>query len=403
MAMETIFEATTKRQRIKQDQKVWKFIRDTNSISLGDLNKPAVIDGIRQYTYGQMFHEWDRYAAVFSALGMTEHNHARVGILGSPSAQVIFAFYGLNMVGAEVSVVPSYFALMLNRVLVTISEEKLTDFIITDDFAPASLVGTLLARREELGLRNVIVLHVPVAGESSHPMLTMGQEIKYSYLKGIFGPICMDELLTSYETFPVSYAQNESSETSIILHTSGTTSGMGNPVALSDKAFNAAAASFYKMKDLALPFDNLVTAVIVELSNCYSMIDQVHLPFAVGAGVVLVPAGILNPTFHKAIPAHRISFLFTVGAMFERWMKMPEPEKKTLDFSSLRFVALGGSSVSARDKKRYHAFLVEHGGSEDITILNGYGLSELGGACCLSTPDLDDEAIRQARSTGRRS
>ena len=396
MGMETIYDATTKRQRIKQDQKVWKFVRDTNSIALDDLNKTAVIDGVRQYTYGQMFHEWDRYAAVFSALGMTGQNHARVGILGSPSSQVIFSFYGLNMVGAEVSVVPSYFALMLNRVMVTIRDEKLTDFIITDDFAQGNLVGTLLAKREELGLRNVIILHVPIAGETALPILTSAQEIKYRYLKGVFGPICMNELLKSYETFPVSYAPNESADTAIILHTSGTTSGMGNPVALSDKAFNAAAASFYKMKNLALPFDNLVTAVIVELSNVYSMIDQVHLPFAVGAGVVLVPMGILNPTFHKAIPAHGISFLFTVGAMFERWMKMPEAEQKGLDFSSLRFVALGGSSVSAKDKKRYYAFLMEHGGSEDITILNGYGLSELGGACCLSTHDLDDEAIGYA-------
>ena len=26
-------------------------------------------------------------------------------------------------------------------------------------------------------------------------------------------------------------------------------------------------------------------------------------------------------------------------------------------------------------------------------MLNGYGISEVGGACCLSTPDIDDEAI----------
>lgn len=31
-----------------------------------------------------------------------------------------------------------------------------------------------------------------------------------------------------------------------------------------------------------------------------------------------------------------------------------------------------------------------------MTILNGYGLSELGGACCLSSPDLDDDSIGYA-------
>ena len=28
-----------------------------------------------------------------------------------------------------------------------------------------------------------------------------------------------------------------------------------------------------------------------------------------------------------------------------------------------------------------------------MTSLSGYGLSELGGACCLSSPDLDDDTI----------
>jgi hypothetical protein len=58
----------------------------------------------------------------------------------------------------------------------------------------------------------------------------------------------------------------------------------------------------------------------------------------------------------------------------------------------LKFVALGGSSVSSVEKKRYHAFVEAHGG-KNVTMLNGYGLSELGGACCLSSSDLDDESV----------
>ena len=71
---------------------------------------------------------------------------------------------------------------------------------------------------------------------------------------------------------------------------------------------------------------------------------------------------------------------------------MKLPECRGMDFSSLRFVVLGGTAVSAGDKQRYAAFLGEHGAG-DITLLNGYGISELGGACCLSSADLNDEAI----------
>lgn len=64
--------------------------------------------------------------------------------------------------------------------------------------------------------------------------------------------------------------------------------------------------------------------------------------------------------------------------MFEHWMKLPE--ETAFDFSSLRGVVLGGSAVSAKDKRRYAQFLKKHGAA-DVLLFNGYGISELGGAC----------------------
>ena len=389
--MDNQFLAVTEaRQRIRLDQRSWKFIRDVNSAAVIDLRKIAIRDGEKQYTYGLMFREWDRYASVFSALGMTGEKNSRTGILGSTCAEVIFSFYGLNMVGTDVSIIPTYSALTPRKVMNTIREEKLTDFIITDDFAQPNLINDLLVHRKDLGLNNVIVLHVPITGVTVNKMLTVAQETKYGWMKTMYGPVCMDELLSVYGNHPVSYATEESKDTSLILHTSGTTSGAGKPVALSDKALNEAAAAFYKMTDLNIPWDNLVTAVIVDLSNAYGIIDQVHLPFAMGATVVVAPGGVLNPWFYRAIPKYGITFLFTISAMFERWMKMKN--QKGLDFSSLRFVALGGTAVSAADKHRFLDFMKEHGAG-DVVLLNGYGISELGGACILSTPDIDDESI----------
>lgn len=389
--MDNQFLAVTEtRQRIRLDQRSWKFIRDVNSAAVIDLRKIAIRDGEKQYTYGLMFREWDRYASVFSALGMTGEKNSRTGILGSTCAEVIFSFYGLNMVGTDVSIIPTYSALTPKKVMNTIRQEKLTDFIITDDFAQPNLINNLLVHRKDLGLNNVIVLHVPITGVTVNKMLTVAQETKYGWMKTMYGPVCMDELLSVYGNHPVSYATEESKDTSLILHTSGTTSGAGKPVALSDKALNEAAAAFYKMTDLNIPWDNLVTAVIVDLSNAYGIIDQVHLPFAMGATVVVAPGGVLNPWFYRAIPKYGITFLFTISAMFERWMKMKN--QKHLDFSSLRFVALGGTAVSAADKHRFLDFMKEHGAG-DVVLLNGYGISELGGACILSTPDIDDESI----------
>ena len=122
---------TASRQRIKQGQKTWKYIHDANSQSVADLSKIAIEDGKTTYTYGLMFRTWEQYASVFSALKMTGENKARVGVLGSTSAEVIFAYYGLNMVGAEVSLVPAYSALTPSKVIETIKNEHFTDFIVT--------------------------------------------------------------------------------------------------------------------------------------------------------------------------------------------------------------------------------------------------------------------------------
>jgi acyl-CoA synthetase (AMP-forming)/AMP-acid ligase II len=390
--METvsIFEEMAAKRKVKQGQKAWKYIRDLSSLDLTDLNKTAIIDGNREYTYGSMFREWERYASVFSALGMTEAEHARVGIFGSTSAEVIFSFYGLNMVGAEVSLIASYTAFNTDRIKETILKEKLTDFIFTDDMAQPDLLRELLIKRKELGLRHIIFLHVPFSGPTTVPVVAAAREAQYTSMKSLYQPICMETLLEVFGNHPVHYSLNDNDEAAFILHTTGTTSGTGKPVPLSDTALNASVSRFLKLQDLSLPYDNLVTAMIVDLSNSYGFIDQVHLPFAMGAAVVSVPGGLLNPLFYKAIPAYNISFLFSINSIFERWMKMPENTE--FDFSSLKFVALGGSSVSSVEKKRYHAFVEAHGG-KNVTMLNGYGLSELGGACCLSSSDLDDESV----------
>ena len=337
-----------------------------------------------------MFREWERYASVFTALDMTEEQNARVGILGSTCAEVIIAFYGLNMVGAQVSLVASWSAFNAERIKQTILQEKLTDFILTDDLAQPDLVGELLLKREELGLNHVIILHVHMAGATSSPMMTAAQETKHAFMKTLYRPICMETLLASFGYRSVRYSRREIDETAFIIHTTGTTSGVGKPVPLSDAALNAAVERFMMLKDLSLPYDHLVSTIMVDLSNSYGIIDQVHLPFAMGATVVTIPFGFLNPLYYKAISTYRVSFFFSVSSMFERWLKLPDDTP--FDFSSLKFVALGGTAVSAAEKKRYHEFLEAHGG-KDVTILNGYGLSELGGACCLSSPELDDETI----------
>ncbi len=387
----TVAEATRSAGlHINQNQKAWKFILDANSSKLSQLNRIAIKDGVNVYTYRMMFRQWDRYASVFSALGMTGENHARVGILGSGSSETIFVMYALNMVGAEVSFIAPYMAFRTAGLKKTIREENLTDFIITDDFAMPDLVQDLLGRKSELDLRNVILLHLTMGGSAVPSAMAAALEAKYVLLKSLFGSICMDNLLSVYGGTPIDYIEEEPGDSAFILHTSGTTNGVGKPVVLSDKAFNAVPVCLSRVAEVAPYIEDPTSGLAIDLSAAYGIIDQVHVPLALGGTVAIVPGVMLNPGFYKAIPEFQITFLFAIGAAFEGWMKLPETTK--FDFSSLRCIVVGGAAVSAKDKQRYSEFLRKHG-CENFIFLNGYGISELGGACCLSTPDLEDESI----------
>lgn len=85
------------------DQKCWSFIKELNSCSDERLDRIAIRDGYRTYTYRQMFRYWERYAEAFSGVDITGRNHSRVGLIGAQQTETVFAFYALNMTGASVS------------------------------------------------------------------------------------------------------------------------------------------------------------------------------------------------------------------------------------------------------------------------------------------------------------
>lgn len=145
------------------DQKAWSFIRQLNEAAGTKPDRIALEDGARQISYRDMYRHWERYAAVFTSLGMTEKEKARVGLLGATAVETVLAFYGLDMVGAGISIIPSYSAFSPAKILRVIEEEHLTDIIITDDFAQANLVRRLLSQKDQLGLNNVVLLHVPAS------------------------------------------------------------------------------------------------------------------------------------------------------------------------------------------------------------------------------------------------
>ena len=243
------------------DQKAWRFIREMNSFSEERLSSIALIDGKRKYTYRQLFRSWDRYAEVFAALGITEQNGSRVGMTGNVSSECIIAFYALNMLGVSVSMLPVEESRDEKRWCETIRKEGITDLLIAGTYAWPGQLRILAKNRDDLGIRNAIVLPTYVDGRYAAPI----ERLQAKFYEPVFRMSpdvkIMDELFDKYETTPFAESRKRNDEAAVITHTSGTTKGIHKPIPLSDLSMNSAAVSFMKHELISLVSEGAVTAM----------------------------------------------------------------------------------------------------------------------------------------------
>ena len=373
------------------DQKCWSFIKELNSRSEERLDSIAMHDGYRKYTYRQMFRAWERYAEAFTAVHLTGKDHARVGLIGAQQTETIFAFYALNMTGASVSLIYHLDLYDEKRIRNMIKMEKITDLVISEVFAFPKTMEHLLRDRKKLGLRNIILLESPMGGEFPIPMLEAVRKMNTLMFREFSGGLLMEDLLEEYEATPISYSDPESTDCSIILHTTGTVSGIHKPVPMSDRNLNSFVVCALKIKDTYKDFqaapEHMVSFMGMNLAWVYAMVDMCHTSLGLGMEMVTLPLGVTNPHYAEAIEKYGISILFTSRSMLDTWNKsMPD-----INLSSVKVVFMGGSYVSPEFRKIFNDYLQSCGST--AKIVNGYGLSELGGACTVCPSDREDDSI----------
>ena len=167
-----------------------------------------------------MFEEWDKYARVFSALNITGENRSRVAIGGAITAEPVFAFYGLNMTGAEVSMFSYPDFVPGGSWKMMIGKEKITDLIISDIMVSPELWKELRDEKETLGLRNIILIHSKMGGPSVGPAELIFNEVNYHTLERTDGVVFMDKLIEIFgeENASEKYAFLVDSEGRILNH-----------------------------------------------------------------------------------------------------------------------------------------------------------------------------------------
>ena len=264
------------------DQPAWSFIKEVNSFSDERLDSVAIRDGYRTYTFRHMFLYWEKYAEAFTGARITGKNRSRVGLIATPLTESVFAFYGLNMTGASVSLIYHLDLFDEKQMYAMIEREKITDLVISEVWGFPKLMERLLRDREMLGLRNIILLESPLGGEYGVPAFEAVRKVNVTLFRELEGGLLMEDLLKEYEATPIVYGRKKSSDGSIILHTTGTVNGMHKPVPLSDKNVNAFIPVAMKTKDTYDDFqglpEHLVSCLTLNMSWVYAFVDMMHMP-----------------------------------------------------------------------------------------------------------------------------
>ena len=360
-------------------QKVWANLKERISCDPANLGKTAVIDCTRRYTYQQMLDEWDRYARVFSGLGIGFENKSRTALCGAITAEPLFALYALNMTGSEVSLF-SYPDFLPNGMWKDmIEKEKITDLIITDIMVTPEIWEEIKEIKGKFGLRNVILMHSLMGGPCTGPAELIYNEFNYHMLKRRPDTVFMEDLFEKFKDEPIRYDTSEGDRLAFITHTSGTTKGTRKLLPFTDKVFNDTMNlmpkgfhSFVEGPDDGKPM-NLVG--LFDFSSIMALSGQFHSALCYGDTVVLTFFGFMHPKFIRSIDYYNISVLQITGFMIDKWLTRTDIDD--IDFSSLKVVGISGGYISPEKMDTYREFFRAHGYKYDI--IAAYGMSEAGG------------------------
>lgn len=353
-------------------EKSWKLIKKRNQ---GREEKIAFSEDDRQLTYSEMFEDWDESAKVFSALGITRANNSRILTIMPNVAKTGTFDYSADMTGAVIDFIDP--TTPKEKVARYIKDENITDLIVSDLLYLQNLLGASGKLKHELGIRNIILYQ--------DAYLTSLMPSKVQRISKAFGMInrlnpnvvrYQDAVRNSVYT-PITYDPKSSDALSLITHTSGTTTGMGKPVPITDINRNALVKN-YELAQFDYEAGMRMMHFIPYFAG-YGAVNTTHLGLSQGLELQQIPLFTPN-AFGDYLEKYKSNIILANPAC---WLNLiNSPKYANIDLSFLVFASSGGAPLTERQEEEINDFLSKHG--SNVALTKGYGLSELGG-CCIVT------------------
>ncbi len=315
--------------------KITHQLRVTHS---GYLSKTALIDEAKQITFQQLWAEVDRCAALFREQGLGTD---KIIVLSFPNTiDLCVSFLAIVSVGA----VP----LIVNDV-----QEA------TIDFSALNVYGFLIHKK------------------STHSV----------FYKQAFRP--GENHLTDFLFLPNEHYYGGPTVAAALLLTSSGSTSNSKVVQLTTEGI---------MKNVAANVASLgirptdVTVIALPMNYSYGLIGQFLSHLLVGSTIVLTETKFAITQIPKLIPQHQVTSLFTVPPMIRQINYWYSKGFYRGDFSSLRFVTVGGNHIE-------RSSLIKAMKIFNCPFVKTYGLAEAGPRVC--TNIIDSVVSQEIESVGK--
>ena len=325
----------------------------------------------KHITYRAMIDQINQCAKSLRVLGIREDDRVTIAMPNCP--QAVYMLYAVNLVGA-----------VANMIHPLSAEKEIENYL---NMSGSVMVVTLdqFYHKIEAIRKNTKIQHVIIArikDELSRPlrvgyMLTEGRKVQ---------KIPRDAPVFQWPDFMklgrhCGYehkVKRKPDDPAAILYSGGTT-GTTKGIVLTNLNFNATAEQVRLANPIYKIGDKMLAAMPV--FHGFGLGVCIHTMLAGGGRCVLVPR-FTPKSYAKLITKYRCNFIAGVPTLFEALLRLPQMEGA--DLSCLKGVFSGGDSLSVELKKKFDAFLTEHGAT--IQVREGYGTTECVTASCLTPP-----------------
>lgn len=319
--------------------------------------------------YKDFIKKVDECARALAAIGVKEGERVTICMPNAP--QAVIMFYAINKIGAIANMVHP------------LSSEKEIEFYLKESASVVCITldqfyGKFENIRGNVPIRSLILTSIkdvlsPIKKKGYY--LAQGRKIKKvpanaeivwweRFLKGgnnYHGPF---------------HAERKSQDPAVILYSGGTT-GTTKGILLSNLNFNALSQQIIATNPMFKPGDKMLA--VMPIFHGFGLGVCIHSMLANGGRCLLIPR--FNPqSYAKLLKKHKPNFIAGVPTLYEALLRLKTLDR--VDLSCLKGVFSGGDSLSIELKKRFDAFLREHGAT--IPVREGYGTTECVTASCLT-------------------